>query len=83
VSETNFCKAAIALMFRLLLSLLVLRLVSFDWLWSLFGRKLVEGREIIAPLDGFTGPPRPAARRTELPEAARGRPAPVIAPHIR
>jgi hypothetical protein len=83
VNETNFGKAAIALMFRLLLFLLVLGFVSFGWLVFLFGRKLVEGRRIIAPLDGFTGPPRPAARRKEVPKAARARPAPDITPDTR
>jgi hypothetical protein len=56
VNEMKMYKAVIALMFRFLLFLLVLRFFYFDWLrYVLNGHHpLTDNRELLAPLDPFT-----------------------------
>jgi hypothetical protein len=62
VNETKVYKAVIALMFRFLLLVLVLRFFYFDLICYLLNghHPLTDNRELLAPLDPLTSGPVPA-----------------------
>jgi hypothetical protein len=81
-------KAVIALMFRFLLFLLVLRFFYFDWLrYVLDGQHpLTDNRELLAPLDPLTSgtvPAEPPSATEVRPVTAPGEPAKSDDPWLR